>query len=143
MRQGQSDDGGWGPRVNSPPEPFDTALAILALVQGKPLPDVKNMIARGRGISDRPATEGRKLDGNHPAGGRCQLCTEDLDGGLGDSCPPGQPRVFNAGGRPIQNGSSTVWVVTRPEIGPAASTSNGRATLFPAMSSSSVPITRQ
>jgi hypothetical protein len=31
LRRGQSRDGGWGPYVNSPPEPFDTAVAVLAL----------------------------------------------------------------------------------------------------------------
>ena len=31
--RGQSDDGGWGPRASSPPEPFDTALALLALAK--------------------------------------------------------------------------------------------------------------
>ena len=25
LRKGQSDDGGWGPRTSSPPEPYDTA----------------------------------------------------------------------------------------------------------------------
>lgn len=31
LRKGQGPDGGWGPYVTSPPEPFDTALAVLAL----------------------------------------------------------------------------------------------------------------
>jgi hypothetical protein len=32
LRQGRSADGGWGPFVNSPPEAFDTALVVVALV---------------------------------------------------------------------------------------------------------------
>jgi hypothetical protein len=48
LRQGQSDDGGWGPHVGSPPEPFDTALAILALVQCDQSPEVRGMTVRGR-----------------------------------------------------------------------------------------------
>lgn len=31
LRKGQGRDGGWGPYVTSPAEPFDTAIAILAL----------------------------------------------------------------------------------------------------------------
>jgi hypothetical protein len=31
LRRGQSTAGGWGPYTNSPPEPFDTAVAVLAL----------------------------------------------------------------------------------------------------------------
>ncbi len=31
LRQGQAPDGGWGPYTTSPSEPFDTALAVLAL----------------------------------------------------------------------------------------------------------------
>jgi hypothetical protein len=31
LRKGQGRDGGWGPYVTSPAEPFDTALAVLAL----------------------------------------------------------------------------------------------------------------
>ena len=31
LQRGQSAEGGWGPYVNSPPEPFDTAVAVLGL----------------------------------------------------------------------------------------------------------------
>ena len=31
LRKGQGRDGGWGPYVTSPAEPFDTAIATLAL----------------------------------------------------------------------------------------------------------------
>ncbi len=44
----QAEDGGWGPDAFSPPEPFDTALALLALSKCEPSPTVKAMIARGR-----------------------------------------------------------------------------------------------
>jgi hypothetical protein len=33
IRRGQSTDGGWGPYPSSPPEPFDTAVVLLALVR--------------------------------------------------------------------------------------------------------------
>jgi hypothetical protein len=39
----QSSDGGWGPRVHSPSEPFDTAIALLALNGSAP-----EAVARGR-----------------------------------------------------------------------------------------------
>ena len=50
LRRGQSADGGWGPRASSPPEPFDTALALLALAKCDRLPDIRRMIARGKGF---------------------------------------------------------------------------------------------
>ena len=33
LQAGASETGGWGPYVNSPPEPFDTALALIGLAQ--------------------------------------------------------------------------------------------------------------
>ena len=47
-RRAQAQDGGWGPDAFSPPEPFDTALALLALSKCEPTAPVKTMIARGR-----------------------------------------------------------------------------------------------
>jgi len=43
----QTKDGGWGPYADSPPEVFDTALALLALARAKQAA-VKNRIHRGR-----------------------------------------------------------------------------------------------
>jgi hypothetical protein len=48
LRRSQGDDGGWGPRAASPPEPFDTALALLGLAKIAESPNVKDMITRGR-----------------------------------------------------------------------------------------------
>jgi hypothetical protein len=56
----QSSDGGWGPRRGAPPEPFDTALAMLALHEAKLAPDA---LARGRAFLI--ATQ--QLDGGWPA----------------------------------------------------------------------------
>ncbi len=47
IRRGQSRDGGWGPYVNSAPEPFDTSVVVLALQ------------ASGTGESDELITRGR------------------------------------------------------------------------------------
>ena len=44
----QTRDGGWGPYKDSPPEVFDTALAILALHEMRDRPEVWDMIDRGR-----------------------------------------------------------------------------------------------
>jgi hypothetical protein len=69
LRQGQSDDGGWGAHVNSPPEPFDTALAILALVQGQPSPEGRRMIARGRAfLLARQQDDGGWIETTRPPG---------------------------------------------------------------------------
>jgi hypothetical protein len=48
LSRAQAEDGGWGLDAFSPPEPFDTALALLALSKCKPTAPVKTMIARGR-----------------------------------------------------------------------------------------------
>ena len=139
LRQGQSDDGGWGPRASSPPEPFDTALALLALAKCDPSPErPRHDRTRAGFLIAQQQDDGSWIETTRPAGQR-QLRPADLDHRLGDSRPPGDPRVVTRATAPIRNGNSTVLVVTRLEIGPAASTSNGCATLFPARSSSSVP----
>jgi Squalene-hopene cyclase C-terminal domain len=48
LARAQSVEGGWGPDAFSPPEPFDTALALLGLSKCEPTAPVKAMIARGR-----------------------------------------------------------------------------------------------
>jgi len=62
IRQGESKDGGWGPYVNSPPEPFDTAVAILALSHNSEKPGVKDMIRQGRAFLIKSQQE----DGSWP-----------------------------------------------------------------------------
>ena len=96
LRRGQSDDGGWGPRVSSPPEPFDTALVLLGLAKCDQSPEVRGMIVRGRALPGRPATGRWKLDRDDPAAGQRQLRPADLDHRLGDARAPGDPRVTRA-----------------------------------------------
>jgi hypothetical protein len=48
LRRAQSDDGGWGPHAESPPEPFDTAVALLGLANCARTAGVRAMIAKGR-----------------------------------------------------------------------------------------------
>ena len=67
--------------------------------------------------------------GSPPLGGRLRPCWQ----------PENTQRCTGT----VRNVSSTVSVVIRRETGPAMSTSNGRATLLPAKSSSSVPILRE
>lgn len=47
LQRGQGDDGGWGPYVTAGPEPFDTALAVLALASETD-GALKESIARGQ-----------------------------------------------------------------------------------------------
>jgi squalene cyclase len=49
IRKGQGEDGGWGPYVASPSEPFDTAVVLLALAPFKEQPAYKYLVRRGRG----------------------------------------------------------------------------------------------
>ena len=44
----QGKDGGWGPYVNAAPEPFDTALVLLALERLPEQEESKAMRQRGR-----------------------------------------------------------------------------------------------
>ena len=44
----QGKDGGWGPYVTSPPEAFDTAVVLLALIQLKEEEEIKPLMRRGR-----------------------------------------------------------------------------------------------
>ena len=48
LRKGQSRDGGWGPYGSSPPEVFDTSIALLGLATVREQPGVAEMIRRGR-----------------------------------------------------------------------------------------------
>jgi hypothetical protein len=50
LRHAQTQDGGWGPYADSPPEAFDTATVLLALVEMRETTGVKEMILRGRGF---------------------------------------------------------------------------------------------
>jgi hypothetical protein len=44
----QARDGGWGPYADAPPEPFDTAVVLLALVEMRHARGIDEMIKRGR-----------------------------------------------------------------------------------------------
>ncbi len=48
IRAGQTRDGGWGPYKDSPPEPFDTAVVLLALSTMRGKPDLADRIASAR-----------------------------------------------------------------------------------------------
>lgn len=48
IRKGQSKEGGWGPYVNAVPEPFDTAVVLLALARLTDQPESKTMLRAGR-----------------------------------------------------------------------------------------------
>jgi hypothetical protein len=63
LETGQTRAGGWGPYVDSPPEPFDTALAMLALLDHREKPGVVEMIRRGREF----LTKAQLQNGSWPA----------------------------------------------------------------------------
>lgn len=63
IRAAQTRDGGWGPYTDSPPEPFDTAIALLALAQLRQQPGVDEMIQRGRSF----LVAEQNKDGSWPA----------------------------------------------------------------------------
>jgi len=48
IRNAQTDDGGWGPYPDSPPEVFDTSMALLSLAKVRGEPGVSHMIRLGR-----------------------------------------------------------------------------------------------
>ncbi|MBY0397955.1 MAG: hypothetical protein K2X91_16000, partial [Thermoleophilia bacterium] len=69
LRAGRSADGGWGPFVDAPPEPFDTALALIALARRPPTDESKGWIAAGRAYLARSqADDGSWPETTRPAG---------------------------------------------------------------------------
>lgn len=62
LHKGESGDGGWGPYVHSPPEPFDTAVVLLALASQEPDESRTAMIRRGRAFLVRTQLD----DGSWP-----------------------------------------------------------------------------
>ena len=62
LRAGQSADGGWGPYRDTPPEPFDSALALLALARLDATSETRAMIQRGRAF----LVAGQSPDGSWP-----------------------------------------------------------------------------
>lgn len=48
LKNAQTSDGGWGPYADAPPEPFDTAIALMALSTLFRTDVVKEIIQRGR-----------------------------------------------------------------------------------------------
>src|SRR5262249_32256576 len=70
LRRAQAGDGGWGPYRASPPEPFDTAMALLGLAQSVPSDEVRRMIARGRAyLVAQQQPDGGWIETTRPPGG--------------------------------------------------------------------------
>ncbi len=69
---GQSSDGGWGPFPRTPSEPFDSALALLALArlrESSPSPPVAEAIARGRAyLRGSQLEDGGWIETTRPSG---------------------------------------------------------------------------
>ncbi len=64
----QSSDGGWGPHAQSPSEPFDTALALLALQK---INDGSGAVAKGRlFLRQRQQKDGGWQETTRPPGGQ-------------------------------------------------------------------------
>jgi hypothetical protein len=58
----QSEEGGWGPYRDSPPECFDTAVVLIALAEVRSLADVRDAMTKGR----RFLTTHQRVDGSWP-----------------------------------------------------------------------------
>jgi hypothetical protein len=68
IRKGQSAEGGWGPYTTSPPEPFDTAVVLLALAR-EPGKDWQPVIRKGREfLCKTQEPEGHWQETTRPAG---------------------------------------------------------------------------
>jgi hypothetical protein len=63
MRAAQTRDGGWGPYADSPAEPFDTAVVLLALLRVRQETGVEKVIERGRAF----LVKQQNPDGSWPA----------------------------------------------------------------------------
>ncbi|WZO96581.1 hypothetical protein EP7_003581 [Isosphaeraceae bacterium EP7] len=71
IQTGQSDDGGWGPYSNSPPEPFDTAVVLISLTRiHGPTPEIASRLRRGRAyLVATQGEDGAWTETTRPAGG--------------------------------------------------------------------------
>jgi hypothetical protein len=70
IREGQGQDGGWGPYVTSSSEVFDTSLVLLALVPLKDRADIGPLLRRGRGfLLATQRQDGSWPETTRPAGG--------------------------------------------------------------------------
>ena len=67
LKQGQAPDGGWGPFVTSPPEVFDTALAVLAFADAG---EMREAVRRGRQyLVGQQQPDGSWVETTRPSGG--------------------------------------------------------------------------
>jgi hypothetical protein len=70
LRAAQTGDGGWGPYAKSPPEVFDTAMALLALTEVKKEAGVDELIRRGRlFLVSQQQPDGSWIETTRPSGG--------------------------------------------------------------------------
>ncbi len=70
IQQGQSDGGGWGPYLSSPPEPFDSAVVLLALSHGPQNAQVAEQTRRGRNfLLGQQQADGSWTETTRPPGG--------------------------------------------------------------------------
>jgi hypothetical protein len=70
LRAAQSSDGGWGPYAKSPPEVFDTAMALLALTEVRKEAGVDDLIRRGRVfLVSQQQPDGSWTETTRPSGG--------------------------------------------------------------------------
>jgi hypothetical protein len=71
IRRAQASDGGWGPVPHAPPEPFDTAVVLLALNTLERAPDITALIDRGRAwLLRTQLPHGGWQETTRPAGGQ-------------------------------------------------------------------------
>jgi hypothetical protein len=69
IRKGEAKNGGWGPYVYSAPEPFDSAVVLLALCRYAGPEQVKPLIQRGRSyILSKQRADGSWPETTRPAG---------------------------------------------------------------------------
>ena len=69
IQKGESRNGGWGPYVYSAPEPFDSAVVLLALCRYAGPEQVKPMIERGRAyLLSAQQADGSWPETTRPAG---------------------------------------------------------------------------
>jgi hypothetical protein len=70
LRAAQTSDGGWGPYAKSPPEAFDTAMALLALTEVRKEAGVEDSIRRGRAfLISQQQPDGSWTETTRPSGG--------------------------------------------------------------------------
>jgi len=157
IAEAEAPEGGWGPTKHAAPEPFDTALVLLALAD-EPSDAARRMIERGRaaliagqlpsgGWPETTRPPGRLSEAQHLSttawATLALLETRPREANRSGEREPENASTASGTRHSTRNGIETLRCSISGVTRSKTSTSNGRPTALPARSSRSTPTTRR